>query len=80
MALLGRTRAAVLRSVRTGCNTTELSRRAGVSLSTASEHAGVLRDAGLVVSSRKRNEMVHHLTPLGAALLGPDMLRGTGGG
>jgi DNA-binding transcriptional ArsR family regulator len=80
VALLGRTRAAVLRSVRTGCNTTELSRRAGVSLSTASEHAGVLRGAGLVVSSRKRNEMVHHLTPLGAALLGPDTLRGSGGG
>jgi hypothetical protein len=68
-ALLGRGRAKVLRSVREGCNTSELSRRAGVSLSTASEHAAVLREAGLITSSRDRSGMTHSLTSLGAALL-----------
>jgi DNA-binding transcriptional ArsR family regulator len=53
VALLGRTRAVILRAVRDGCNTSELSRRAGVSISTASEHACVLRDAGLISSHRR---------------------------
>jgi DNA-binding transcriptional ArsR family regulator len=77
VALLGRTRATVFRAVCDGCNTSELSRRVGVSMSTASEHACVLRDAGLISSQRQRNEMVHRLTPLGAALLARHHWTGT---
>jgi DNA-binding transcriptional ArsR family regulator len=67
--LLGHTRAAVLQSVGGDCTTTELARRAGVSVSSASEHAAVLRGAGLLVSSRERNAVRHTLTPVGLALL-----------
>ena len=35
----------------------------------ASKHLGVLRLAGLVVSTRDRNRVLHTLTPLGHALL-----------
>ncbi|MGI5348128.1 ArsR/SmtB family transcription factor [Streptomyces sp. CA-250714] len=68
--LLGHTRAAVLQSLLGGCSTSELARRAGVSLSSASEHAAVLRGAGLVSSSRRRNTVRHALTFVGLALLG----------
>lgn len=67
--LLGHTRAAVLLSVGGNCSTTELARRAGVSVSSASEHAAVLRGAGLITSSRERNVVRHMLTPIGLALL-----------
>lgn len=66
--LLGRTRASVLRVLQAGsASTTELARRAGVSVASASEHAHVLRDAGLLSTDRGR-EAVHHLTPRGLAL------------
>ncbi|MCF3131724.1 helix-turn-helix domain-containing protein [Streptomyces olivochromogenes] len=68
-ALLGRTRAAALRAVEDGCTTGELARRLGISAPTASEHACVLREAGLIGSLRHRNTVLHALTPLGAALL-----------
>ncbi|MEO3850288.1 winged helix-turn-helix domain-containing protein [Streptomyces sp. B8F3] len=67
--LLGHTRAAVLQSLGGLCTTSELARRAGVSASSASEHAGVLRRAGLITSTRLRNRVHHSLTPLGTALL-----------
>ncbi|TDC44622.1 ArsR family transcriptional regulator [Actinomadura sp. KC345] len=67
--LLGATRARVLRSTAGGRTTTELARCAGVSAATASGHAGVLREAGLVISRRRANSMVHVLTDLGAALV-----------
>jgi hypothetical protein len=70
-ALLGRTRAAVLLAVAAGCTTTELSRRVGVSLASASQHAAVLRGAGLVTTRRERSSVLHSLTPLGASLLVP---------
>jgi len=68
-ALVGRNRAAVLRSIADGCTTTELARRAGVSLAAASQHAAVLRDAGLIASRRQGGAVLHVLTPLGAELL-----------
>ena len=68
-ALVGRNRAAVLRSIADGCTTTELARRAGVSLAAASQHATVLRDAGLIASRRQGGAVLHVLTPLGAELL-----------
>ncbi|MEU2183635.1 ArsR/SmtB family transcription factor [Streptomyces thermolilacinus] len=67
--LVGRTRSAVLKAIGQGGTTSELARRAGVSLASASQHAGVLRDAGLVVTLRQGSSVLHTLTPLGAALL-----------
>ncbi|MEU7137956.1 winged helix-turn-helix domain-containing protein [Nocardia sp. NPDC046473] len=72
-ALLGRTRAAALQVIAEGCSTTELARRLGVSPATASEHASILREAGLVDSWRHRNAMRHEVTTLGAALLDGDL-------
>ncbi|CBG68175.1 conserved hypothetical protein [Streptomyces scabiei 87.22] len=68
-ALLGTTRAAILRAGATGCTTTEAAHRAGVTPTTASHHTAVLRDAGLINSHRHANTVLHTLTPLGAALL-----------
>lgn len=67
--LLGRTRAAVLRAVEGGGTTTELSRRSGTSLASASQHAAVLREAGLISTSRDGGSVLHTLTPLGIAVL-----------
>ncbi|MFG3285217.1 ArsR/SmtB family transcription factor [Streptomyces sp. NPDC048111] len=67
--LVGHTRSSVLQSIGNGCTTSELARRAGVSLASASQHAGVLRDAGLLVTLRHGNSVLHTLTPLGTALL-----------
>jgi hypothetical protein len=69
-ALLGRTRAAVLDAIAAGpCTTSELARRAGVSVPSASEHAAVLRDADLIVTRRVSKAVLHTLTQLGASLL-----------
>ena len=68
-ALLGNTRAAALAAVGDGCTTSELSRRVGVSAAAASQHATVLRNAGLITSHRDRNMVVHSITPLGTAVL-----------
>lgn len=67
--LLGVTRAAALRVIADGCTTTELAQRIGISPGGASQHATVLREAGLVVSHRHRNTVRHTLTGLGAGLL-----------
>ncbi|MBV1849517.1 ArsR/SmtB family transcription factor [Catellatospora tritici] len=67
--LLGRTRAAVLELAAAGSTTTELSRRLGVSPAAVSQHVTVMRDAGLLLSTRIRNTVHHTLTPLGHALL-----------
>ncbi|MEU5164515.1 helix-turn-helix domain-containing protein [Streptomyces sp. NPDC020875] len=67
--LVGHTRSAILQAIRYGCTTSELARRAGVSLASASQHAAVLREAGLVLTLRHGNAVLHTLTPLGAALL-----------
>jgi DNA-binding transcriptional ArsR family regulator len=69
IALVGRTRAAVLETIADGCITTELASRLGISPASASEHATVLRSAGLVLSQRQRNTVQHTLTPLGVGLL-----------
>ncbi|MCB5906839.1 ArsR/SmtB family transcription factor [Streptomyces pinistramenti] len=67
--LVGRTRSAILQGIGVGCTTSELARRVDVSLASASQHATVLRDAGLLVTLRQGNAVLHTLTPLGAALL-----------
>jgi hypothetical protein len=68
-ALLGRTRAAVLEVVDAGCSTGEVARRLDISPAAASQHATVLRNAGLLLSRRERNTVLHTLTPLGRAML-----------
>ncbi|WIM99633.1 winged helix-turn-helix domain-containing protein [Actinoplanes oblitus] len=67
--LLGGTRAAALRVIAGGCTTSELAQRIGISPGGASQHATVLREAGLVVSHRHRNTVRHTLTDLGLGLL-----------
>ncbi|AYL34171.1 transcriptional regulator [Streptomyces fungicidicus] len=67
--LLGRTRAAVLEALRTPATTTALAERTGISLAGASQHAGVLRDAGLISTERTGTAVLHTLRPLGRALL-----------
>ncbi len=67
--LVGHTRSVVLRAIGDGATTTELARRAGVSLASASQHACVMREAGLVTTLRHGNAVLHTVTPLGAALL-----------
>ena len=68
-ALVGRTRAATLNSIADGCTTTELAHRVGVSLAAASQHATVLREAGLISTSRHGSAVRHTLTQLGGELL-----------
>ncbi|WP_203910561.1 ArsR/SmtB family transcription factor [Rhizocola hellebori] len=68
-ALLGHNRAAVLQRIADGCTTSELAQRAGVSLASASQHATVLREAGLITTRRDGSAVLHTLTSLGANLL-----------
>ncbi|MEV4800318.1 helix-turn-helix domain-containing protein [Nonomuraea sp. NPDC049421] len=67
--LIGGTRAAVLRAVGTGVTTTQLSHRLDISLASASRHATVLREAGLLTTVRHGPTVVHSRTALGASLL-----------
>ncbi|MET8605633.1 winged helix-turn-helix domain-containing protein [Streptomyces rubiginosohelvolus] len=72
--LLGRTRTAVLEALADGCHatgysTTDLARRVRVSTSSTSQHATVLRKAGLITTKRDGKAVRHTLTPLGIALL-----------
>ncbi|MEQ4722852.1 winged helix-turn-helix domain-containing protein [Nonomuraea sp. B19D2] len=67
--LLGPTRAAILHATVNGATTGELARRHGISASGVSQHTQVLREAGLIVSRRSGGNVIHTVTPLGAALL-----------
>jgi DNA-binding transcriptional ArsR family regulator len=67
--LLGRTRAAVLRSLTHPATTTQLSRRVGISLASTSEHTRVLRTAGLITTHRTQGTALHALTPTAQNLL-----------
>lgn len=71
-ALLGATRATVLRTIADhhGCTTKELAALVGISSPSASEHATILRGAGLISTTRYRNTVIHSATELGVALLG----------
>jgi DNA-binding transcriptional ArsR family regulator len=68
-ALLGSTRAIILRAAASGGTTGELARAAGVSAASATRHTTALRDAGLLMSHRQGAAVLHTITPLGAALL-----------
>jgi DNA-binding MarR family transcriptional regulator len=68
-ALLGRTRAAVLRALCDPCSTAELADRLCISPPSASEHAAALRGANLIQTERRGRAVCHSLTPLGQNLL-----------
>ncbi|MGW1771349.1 ArsR/SmtB family transcription factor [Streptomyces sp. NPDC002104] len=68
-SLLGRTRAGALRVTAEGCTTSELARRLDVTAAAASQHATVLRNTGLITTSRRGGSVLHLITPLGLALL-----------
>lgn len=68
-ALLGRTRARMLLAVTTGCTTTELSRRSGVSVASSSYHTSILRGAGLIETTREGSAVRHIITDLGRHLM-----------
>ncbi|MFC5265453.1 winged helix-turn-helix domain-containing protein [Kribbella qitaiheensis] len=67
--VLGRTRAAVLRSLTASASTTQLARRTGIALASASEHARALRNAGLITTHRTAGTAHHSLTPTAHQLL-----------
>lgn len=71
-ALLGVTRASILRSVIGGSTTTGLAKVVGVAPATVSHHTRVLREAGLIVTERHENFARHLITPLGLRVLGAD--------
>lgn len=72
-ALIGATRVMVLGATqKRPTTTTDIARHVGISTGTASEHATVLRQAGLITSHREGNRMLHQATALGLALLGFD--------
>jgi DNA-binding transcriptional ArsR family regulator len=70
-ALVGRTRAVVLETIAASvaCSTTELARRVGISPAGASQHAAVLREAGVIATYRDGKESLHTTTRLGIELL-----------
>lgn len=68
-ALLGRTRAAALKTTTAGCTTTEMAVRLDVSVAAASQHAKILRTARLITTSRRGGSVFHRITPLGVAVL-----------
>jgi DNA-binding transcriptional ArsR family regulator len=67
-SLLGHTRAAVLQAA-DGATTGDIARRLGISAAGASQHATVLRQAGLITSRRHSQTVRHTLTPLGQTLI-----------
>jgi DNA-binding transcriptional ArsR family regulator len=67
--LLGETRAAVLLAARGGRTTSALATQVGVSAAAISHHTTILRDAGLITSTRAANTVRHSLTRLGHALV-----------
>ncbi|GAA4868683.1 ArsR/SmtB family transcription factor [Saccharopolyspora cebuensis] len=68
-ALLGHTRARVLLALGTPRTTSELSQRIEASLASASQHTAVLREAGLVSSTRLGRAVLHCRTSLGDRLV-----------
>ena len=77
-ALLGPTRAAVLRALAEPRGTAELAYEVGISPASASEHAKVLRDANLIETRRQGRSVRHSLTPLGRTIVGQLVARLTG--
>ncbi|MEV6108424.1 DUF5937 family protein [Streptomyces sp. NPDC051940] len=68
--LLGAGRASVLGALDEPASTTALAARLGLAPATVSAHLKALRDAGLLVSRRRRHEVLYERTPVGIALYG----------
>jgi len=68
-AILGTTRAAVLRLLAVEHTTGGIARQLGISAASASEHAAALRAARLTGSRRDGKAVVHHATVLGLDLI-----------
>lgn len=66
--LIGRRRAALLRSLERSASTLELARRTGWGPGGVSTHLGVLREAGLVVRRRDGRQVIYSRTATGDAL------------
>ncbi|MFF0749064.1 winged helix-turn-helix domain-containing protein [Streptomyces sp. NPDC004267] len=80
-AVLGRTRANLLRLLTGPLTTTELARALRVSNATASAHAGALRAAGLVATARTGRSVSHERTALASLVVdGRPAAVGSGGG
>ncbi|MGW5163090.1 ArsR/SmtB family transcription factor [Nonomuraea wenchangensis] len=75
-ALMGASRSAALQALDHGATTTQLARMLGVSPATASRHATVLREAGLIETRRDGTAVLHTRTPLGTALLEGEVAAG----
>ncbi|HYQ65366.1 winged helix-turn-helix domain-containing protein [Actinophytocola sp.] len=69
VALLGRTRAESLRALLESRSTSELAQHLGTSVGTASKQTTVLRNAGLITSTRVAGSVLHRTTALGNSLL-----------
>lgn len=69
-ALLGPARAEILFASHVARTTSQVAADTGIAVSTASHHLTVLRDAGLVSSTRAGARMLHLRSPLGEALVG----------
>lgn len=67
--LIGASRAHVLEALEIPMTTTALATALRLAPSTASRHAAVLREAGLVATRREGNRVLHRRTALGCALL-----------
>ncbi|EWM11216.1 helix-turn-helix transcriptional regulator [Kutzneria sp. 744] len=68
-SLIGDTRARVLHALRVPRSTTKLAEHIHASPAAASKHATVLRQAGLISSTRRGNTVRHFVTALGEQLL-----------
>ena len=69
-ALLGPARARILLDAHEPRTTTQVAHDTGLAVSTASHHLTVLRDAGLLSSTREGARVLHRRSPLGEALVG----------
>jgi DNA-binding transcriptional ArsR family regulator len=67
--LVGRSRAAILRSLDTPATTTQLVATLGMSLGAVGDHLAVLRAAGLITRVRNHRSVLYHRTPRGDTLI-----------
>jgi DNA-binding transcriptional ArsR family regulator len=68
-ALLGRTRATVLRALDAPCSTTELARRMELTPGAVSLHLTVMHEAGLLIRQRAGRSVLYRPSTIGEALL-----------
>ena len=68
-ALIGRSRAAILRSTSLPKSTTELAREFGRAGGTVSEHLSTLRRCGMITSWRSGRSVLYQRTPLATSLM-----------